>query len=113
VRTGFGTILLVVLTKELPNPSAALLNAHAWLKSGERRREIEARPVAAPPRQVQRRLDEAEELAAVEAYRSGKTVYEVGQQFGIHRTTVSAIMQRRGVRMRRQAKRPYRRSAPE
>jgi DNA-directed RNA polymerase specialized sigma24 family protein len=64
-----------------------------------------------PPRQVQRRLSPDEELLAIEAYLSGLTVYQVGEQFGIHRTTVSAIMNRHGVKMRRRAKRPYRRSA--
>jgi len=37
----------------------------------------------------------------IEGYRSGSTVYELGDQFGIERRTVSAILHRRGVPMRR------------
>ena len=55
--------------------------------------------------QVQRRLSSDEERRVIAAYRSGNTVYEVGAQFGIHRTTVSAILGRHGVKLRRQPKR--------
>jgi len=41
---------------------------------------------------------ETERLA--EAYLSGKTVYELGREFGIHRTTVGIILKRHGVPMR-------------
>ena len=43
---------------------------------------------------------EVERLAA--EYLSGKTVYELGREFGIHRTTVGIILKRHGVKMRRQ-----------
>jgi len=43
---------------------------------------------------------EIERLA--EAYLSGKTVYELGRGFGIHRTIVSIILKRHGVRMHMQ-----------
>ncbi|MBB5153652.1 hypothetical protein [Saccharopolyspora phatthalungensis] len=37
----------------------------------------------------------------IEGYKSGATVYELGDQFGIERRTVSAILHRHGVPMRR------------
>jgi len=37
----------------------------------------------------------------IERYQSGATVYELGDQFGIERRTVSAILHRHGVPMRR------------
>jgi len=59
----------------------------------------------APPEGFQRQIKvlkgaEIERLA--EAYLSGKTVYELGREFGIHRATVSIILKRHGVPMRRQ-----------
>jgi predicted DNA-binding protein (UPF0251 family) len=73
----------------------------------ERKPESIVERSAPTPRakQTQRRLTPVEELEAIDAYRSGLTVYEVGEKFGIHRTTVSAIMQRHGVKMRRAPKR--------
>jgi len=52
-----------------------------------------------------------DEFAVVEAYRSGRTVYQVGAKFNIHRTTVSGNMQRHGVKLRQQKKRSYERSS--
>lgn len=95
---------LVVLSEQLPNPSTALMSAHDWLKANP---EWRSRPVSRPtppPRQPQRRLTSEEERKVIEAYLAGFTVYEVGKQFGIHRTTVSAIMQRHGAKMRRHKK---------
>jgi DNA-directed RNA polymerase specialized sigma24 family protein len=92
---------LVVLREELPNLSSAAVSAWRWLKdnpTGSRKPEV---ILTKSPRQVQRRLSPDNEVLAVEAYLSGLTVYEVGEQFGIHRTTVSAIMQRHGAKMRR------------
>jgi transposase-like protein len=63
--------------------------------------------------QVQRRLSQEDKQRVIVAYCSGKTVYEVGAEFGIHRTTVSAILQRHGVKMRRAPRRPYHRSSPD
>ncbi len=104
---------MVVLPEELPNITSAAKKAHAWLKSGPNRETRAPRVVESRPRQAQRRLSEADELAVVAAYQSGKSVYEVGELFKIHRTTASAIMQRRGVKLRRQKKRSYRRSSPD
>jgi lambda repressor-like predicted transcriptional regulator len=52
-------------------------------------------------RQAQVRLDahQVNELAA--AYRAGRAMTELAKQFGIHRTTVTAILQRVGVEPRR------------
>lgn len=43
--------------------------------------------------------DQVQQLIA--GYKSGATVYELGDQFGIERRTVSAILHRHGVPMRR------------
>ena len=83
-------------------------NAHAWLVDPNRQERDRATPPQSPRKQVQVRLDESQELAVIAAYRSGLTVYKVGAKFGIHRTTVSAIMRRHEVKMRRAPKRPYR-----
>ena len=40
-------------------------------------------------------------LVLVDAYRAGATVYQLATQFGIHRQTVSRILKRSGVTMRR------------
>jgi lambda repressor-like predicted transcriptional regulator len=52
------------------------------------------------PRRARQLADELiQELIA--GYRSGATVYELGDRFGIERRTVSNILQRHGVPMRR------------
>ena len=104
----FSKNFVVVLSDELPNPSTSLINAHSWLVDPERRERADPAPPASTQKQVQVRLDSNQELEVITAYRSGLTVYEVGARFGIHRTTVSAIMQRHGVKMRRAPKRKYR-----
>lgn len=48
-----------------------------------------------------RRLPDAQVQQLIEGYKSGATVYELGDQFGIERRTVSAILHRHGVPMRR------------
>jgi hypothetical protein len=55
-------------------------------------------PVPRSPRkQAQSRLQEAEAKALVAGYVAGSTVYELADQFGVHRHTVSEILERRGV----------------
>jgi hypothetical protein len=96
----------VVLREALSNTSP-LLAAARFLDSKETWRKL-------PPREMpdrrskhhQVRLGPGKEQPVIDAYLSGKTVYEVGAEFGIHRTTVSAILQRHGVPLRRQKKRP-------
>jgi DNA-binding NarL/FixJ family response regulator len=100
----------VVLTEHLSNPSAAMSSLKLWFAKHPNWRDLE--PVGSPEvkvKQVHRRLDVSDEQLVIDAYLTGKTVYEVAEQFKIHRTTVSAIMQRHGVKLRRQPKRPYRR----
>jgi DNA-directed RNA polymerase specialized sigma24 family protein len=70
-------------------------------------RQVAAEPVsgavAAIPgsRQAQKRLSAAAVDALVEGYLAGRTVYELGSEFGINRRTVSEHLHRRGVPMRR------------
>lgn len=56
---------------------------------------------AVGPRQVQKRLGATEIDRLVEAYLSGRTVYELAAEFGVERRTVSAHLHRRGASMRR------------
>ena len=48
-----------------------------------------------------RQLDAERVQNLIEGYQSGGTVYELGDQFGIERRTVSAILHRHSVPMRR------------
>jgi hypothetical protein len=57
-----------------------------------------------PRRARQLRADQVEQLIA--NYRSGATVYELGDRFGIERRTVSNILHRHGVQMRRRGLSP-------
>jgi DNA-directed RNA polymerase specialized sigma subunit len=97
----------VVLSEELTNLPEPLVAAWRW---------IQENPIGTKPeitltkraRQVQRRLDEAEQIKVIKEYQSGLTVYEVGAAFGIHRTTVSAILKRHQVKLRRAVREPHR-----
>lgn len=51
-------------------------------------------------RQRQTRLDEEETSQLVARYCAGATVYELADQFGCHRTTVSDYLKAQGVKMR-------------
>ncbi|TNC23812.1 hypothetical protein FG385_20490 [Amycolatopsis alkalitolerans] len=57
-----------------------------------------------PDRARQLGADQVEQLIA--EYRSGATVYELGDRFGIERRTVSSILHRHGVPMRRRGLSP-------
>ncbi|WP_374957083.1 helix-turn-helix domain containing protein [Actinopolyspora mortivallis] len=59
--------------------------------------EIQVSPVNGPTRQ----LDDDQVQQLIEGYQAGATVYELGEQFGIERRTVSTILHRHGVPMRR------------
>lgn len=52
------------------------------------------------PKQVQTRLDREAVAKLVAAYRAGGRVKQLARQFGIHRLTVSSILQREGVTLR-------------
>lgn len=58
------------------------------------------KPKRAKPSRA-RQLDGDQVQQLIEGYKSGATVYELGDQFGIERRTVSAILHRHGVPMRR------------
>jgi transposase-like protein len=57
------------------------------------------RPAGHPP--SGRKLSTAEIDKLVQQYKSGATVYELAEQFGIHRTTASLHLHRHGVTLRR------------
>jgi transposase len=57
-----------------------------------------------PRRARQLSAEQIQELIA--SYQSGSTVYELGAQFGIERRTVSTILHRHGVPMRRRGLSP-------
>jgi len=52
---------------------------------------------AGPRKQVHRRLRPAETEKLVVGYLDGLTVYQLADQFGIHRATVSLLLERQGV----------------
>jgi len=53
-----------------------------------------------------RRLGDDQVQQLIAGYQSGSTVYELGDRFGIERRTVSNILQRHGVAMRRRGLSP-------
>ncbi len=52
-----------------------------------------------PPRPYRRlrRLESDKVVQLVESYRAGRTVHELSDEFGIHRDTVSAALERAGI----------------
>nr|WP_116112897.1 MULTISPECIES: hypothetical protein [Amycolatopsis] len=48
-----------------------------------------------------RQLDDEQTKLLIEGYLAGATVYELGERFGINRRTVSVVLKRHGVTMRR------------
>lgn len=52
------------------------------------------------PRQAQVRLEPDQINALAVAYREGKAIKDLARNFGVHRTTVTAILERRGVELR-------------
>jgi DNA-directed RNA polymerase specialized sigma24 family protein len=61
---------------------------------------------ATAPIQPQKRVRGADLDTLVAGYLAGRTVYELGAEFGINRRTVSALLHRQGVVMRRQGLTP-------
>ena len=59
-------------------------------------------PILQTHRQVQRKLNKVELDQLVTGYQSGATVYELAEQFGVHRNTVSASLKRQGEGLRYQ-----------
>jgi|ERR1700722_3444742 len=54
-----------------------------------------------PRKQEQTRLEAEKASELIQLYQSGATVYELAETFSVHRQTVSAILKRNKVRMRR------------
>ena len=52
------------------------------------------------PKQVHRRLQPAEVDEVVDRYLAGATLKELGKQYQVHRTTVSELLEQRGVQRR-------------
>jgi lambda repressor-like predicted transcriptional regulator len=75
-----------------------------WKKNAERilgHTLQDGRKAGRPLRQLVRKLANEEVSRLVEAYQAGATVYELAEEFKIHRTTVSLHLERAGVTMRR------------
>ena len=90
-------ITVVELVHLYSNPPAGLERVQQLLARATSTPRPRDRPAT---RQAQVRLDahQANELAV--AYRAGKPTKELADRFGIHRTTVTAILQRLGVEAR-------------
>lgn len=52
-------------------------------------------------RKTQPRLSDKKVGQIVTAYETGKTVYELAAEYGCHRVTISAVLKRQGVALRR------------
>jgi lambda repressor-like predicted transcriptional regulator len=61
------------------------------------------RPTEGPKhaRQHPHRLSQAEVLEQIAAYGHGESIKQLAQRFGIHRMTVTALLRRHGVELRR------------
>ena len=57
-------------------------------------------------RTTQPRLSAEKVSQIVTAYETGKTVYELAAEYGCHRVTISAVLKRRGVTLRRTSPTP-------
>ncbi len=76
-----------------------LRKVHRHLRRGSRleRSELTSRSA----RKAQPRISNEGADRIVEGYAAGKTVYELANDFGCHRVTVSALLKRRGISLRR------------
>ena len=87
--------------------SVGLFSSHAnELRKAHRR--LSTDPVRELPqenrrrkRTTQPRLSDEKVRQIVTAYETGKTVYELAAEYGCHRVTISAVLKRRGVILRR------------
>ena len=52
-------------------------------------------------RHAYHRLGSAEVAELIEVYRAGRSIKQLEQRFGIHRVTVTALLRRHGVALRR------------
>jgi len=71
------------------------------------RLDMPVKPTADRPKPGRaRQLNKEQVQRLIEDYQAGATVYELGDRFGINRRTVSAILKRHGVTMRRRGLSP-------
>jgi predicted DNA-binding protein (UPF0251 family) len=80
------------------NPEARLETLQRLLLKATSTGRHREQPVT---RQTQIRLAPHEVTALAAVYRDGKTIKELAQRYGIHRTTVTALLSRQGVKLRR------------
>lgn len=76
-----------------------LRKAHRHLHRSPRLERPEL--ISRSARNAQPRISDAGADRIVEGYGAGKTVYELADEFNCHRVTVSAILKRRGISLRR------------
>jgi lambda repressor-like predicted transcriptional regulator len=87
----------VDLVRAYSNPSDQVERLRLLLElPRDARRERHQRP----PKQAQTRLDPEGVTQLVAGYQAGGRVKQLARQFGIHRLTVSSILQREGVALR-------------
>jgi DNA-binding MarR family transcriptional regulator len=89
---------MVELVHLYSNPGAGLETLQQLLVRATSARRTHERPVS---RQTQVRLNSHQAKALAAAYRDGQTMKELAQRYGAHRTTVSALLRRLNVELRR------------
>lgn len=52
-------------------------------------------------KQIQKVLSKSETKAVIQKYKDGATTYELAKEFTCHRTTISAVLKRNGIKLRR------------
>ena len=88
------------------------LSRYLWLYDQVTKPQVtsgESCPVAPPPRhekQIQRRLDVTAQAAVVAEFQTDATIRALAAKHQIHRTTVTAILERAGVPARQRGMRP-------
>jgi predicted DNA-binding protein (UPF0251 family) len=87
----------VELVRHYSNPRAAFETLPHLLAKATSAPRPHERPA---PRRAQVRLEPDQINALAVAYREGKAVKELARNFGVHRTTVTAILERSGVELR-------------
>jgi DNA-directed RNA polymerase specialized sigma24 family protein len=88
---------MVELVRHYSNPKAGLESLPKLLARATSARRPYEHTAA---RQIQVRLDAQEAYELGMAYTSGKPMTELAERFGIHRTTVTAVLRRLGVEPR-------------
>jgi lambda repressor-like predicted transcriptional regulator len=79
------------------NPKVTLETLQHLLRKATSARRPNGRHV---PRQNQIRLDPHQAITLVAAYRDGKSIKELAQRYGVHRTTVDSLLRRFDVELR-------------